>query len=216
MRPATTAPGAHPAGAAHGPARHLDHPRDPGSDHGQDVVAGILRDPDRPLGDAGGADVVLHQRRKTGGALDEIAQGDATEAEVGGELGPSRGGVDDPRDDHGDGVHPGVAVDGGSRELGDDRLQLPDHRLGPARCRRGALDLPLRVPSAIDDRGLDHGAAEIDGDHRSGRRGHYLIDPAVRPLTTRPSITANRMITGIVAITAPANRCPQSIEYSPM
>ena len=44
----------------------------------------------------------------------------------------------------------------------------------------------------------------------------YLIEPAVRPLTTRPSITANRMMTGIVAITDPAKRWPQSTEYSPM
>jgi hypothetical protein len=35
--------------------------------------------------------------------------------------------------------------------------------------------------------------------------GFYLIEQAVRVLTTRPSITANRTITGIVAITAPAN-----------
>ncbi len=44
----------------------------------------------------------------------------------------------------------------------------------------------------------------------------YLIDPAVRPLTTRPSMNANSTITGIVAMTAPANRWPQSIEYWPM
>lgn len=38
----------------------------------------------------------------------------------------------------------------------------------------------------------------------------YLIEPAVRPLTTFPSISANRMMTGKVAITDPANRWLQS------
>ena len=44
----------------------------------------------------------------------------------------------------------------------------------------------------------------------------YLIEPAVRPPTTLPSMKANRMITGMVAITEPANRWPQSTEYWPM
>ena len=43
----------------------------------------------------------------------------------------------------------------------------------------------------------------------------YLMEPAVRPPTTFPSIKANRMITGMVAITEPANKWPQSTEYWP-
>ena len=55
---------------------------------------------------------------------------------------------------------------------------------------------------------------------RSGRgrdsASVHLTAPAVRPLTTRRSMKANRMITGTVATRPAANRCPQSTEYSPM
>ena len=44
----------------------------------------------------------------------------------------------------------------------------------------------------------------------------HLTAPAVRPLTTRRSINANKMMTGTVATRPAANRCPQSTEYSPM
>ena len=44
----------------------------------------------------------------------------------------------------------------------------------------------------------------------------YLTEPAVRPPTTRPSMRANRMNTGIVATTEAPNRCCQSTVYWPM
>lgn len=56
-----------------------------------------------------------------------------------------------------------------------------------------------------------------------GRRGaapyghrRYLMDPAVSPDTTFRSISAKRTMTGIVAITEPANRLCQSTWYWPM
>ena len=44
----------------------------------------------------------------------------------------------------------------------------------------------------------------------------YLTEPAVRPPTTRPSMRANRMNTGMVATTEAPNRCCQSTVYWPM
>src|SRR5438094_14106 len=43
----------------------------------------------------------------------------------------------------------------------------------------------------------------------------HLTAPAVRPLTTRRSMKANRMTTGTVATRPAAKRCPQSTEYCP-
>ena len=44
----------------------------------------------------------------------------------------------------------------------------------------------------------------------------YLMEPAVRPPTTRPSISANRMNTGMVATSDAPKRCCQSTVYWPM
>jgi cytochrome P450 len=66
----------------------------------------------------------------------------------------------------------------------------------------------------LSERAVARGAGWCEWPWRAGPR--YLIEPAVRPPTTRPSISANRMNTGMVATTDAPNRCCQSTVYWPM
>src|SRR6202012_5399213 len=57
-----------------------------------------------------------------------------------------------------------------------------------------------------------------DGAQRAGTHSacDHLTAPAVRPLTTRRSMIANKMMTGTVETRPAAKRCPQSTEYCPI
>src|SRR5262249_18994534 len=87
-------------------------------------------------------------------------------------------------------------------------------RLRPGRARGLVDPRGLRLPRAPARPGLHHAVGP-------GHRGPaayltYLIEPAVRPPTTRPSMRANRRNTGMVATTEAPNRCCQSTGYWPM
>ena len=107
---------------------------------------------------------------------------------------------DEPAHQVGDG-HPGEA--GGPGEVGAGGGALREQVLEDQRT--------VVAPGVL-------GEQLADGAQRAGTDSAcvHLTAPAVRPLTTRRSMKANRMITGTVATRPAANRCPQSTEYCPM
>ena len=96
-----------------------------------------------------------------------------------------------------------VAVDVGGTSIKAARVSAT----GVGTCRASASSPAADTRAALID---------VPPTSTATTKDIYLIDPAVRPPTTFPSMKANSTITGIVATTQPAKTCPQSIEYWPM
>ena len=166
-------------------------PADPGPDHNQQrvVVAGC--ETDRALRRAGRADVMVEQRGQTGLLLNQARDRQFTEAEVGGELRNAADAVNHSGDNHAHGTNTRLPVserrDHG-QEFSHDRTSGPrSGRVGwvtsarerPFASTTAALMLVPPTSTAITTpASVPAGFGETIGNR-------YLIEPAVRPLTTR-------------------------------
>lgn len=154
-------------GAPHEPVIADDPRRHAGAEHDDEQVMYSSAEAEPLLGQAGCADIVLERDGKAEPVCHGRGERRLTQSEIGGVPDDTRVGVNQPRGAQADGCGTGTdETIGGPHDGGNNRFR--PFRGGGGQSQ-GLLGHPLRV----EPRGLDGGAAEVDGDNIGGAAHQY-------------------------------------------